>query len=145
LGKDEPKPDRDSNVRIVKKFFEEVWNKGNSSAVDEFLAPGFIDHNALSGDRKGLQGYKDTVSNFRTAFPDITYSLDQVLAEGDRVAIRLSAHGTHKGNFMGIPASTKQVSFGGMTFIRIQGGKLAELWGLVDMPGLLGQISGNDR
>lgn len=141
LGKDEPAPNSEFNERIVKRFFEEVWNKGNLEVVDEVLAPGFTDHNLPPGARKGLQGYKANVNNFRSAFPDITYSLDHIVTEGDRVAIRLTGKGTHKGLFMGIPATNKQVTFGGMTFVRIEDGKVVERWGLADIPSLLKQIS----
>ena len=132
----------DKNVALVKRFFEEVWNKGNLSLVDEFLAPDFEDYNQPPGTPRGHKGYKASVNMFRTAFPDIQFTLDQVLAEDDRVAIRLTGRGTHKGNFMGIPPTGKQVSFGGMTFIHIQDGKVAERWGISDIPGLMQQLGG---
>ena len=144
LGEDISPPDSENNLQIVKRFFEEVWNEGNLDVVDELLAPGFTDHNLPPGALKGLQGYKATVNNFRSAFPDITYSLNHIVAESDRVAIRLTGIGTHKGAFMGIPATNKQVSFGGMTFVRIENGRITDRWGLADIPSLLGQISGDN-
>jgi predicted ester cyclase len=84
-----------------------------------------------------------SVAMFRSAFPDIQFTLDHILAEGDRVAIRLTGRGTHRGVFMGIAPTGKQVSFGGMAFIRLQNGKFAERWGLSDMPGLMQQLSGS--
>jgi len=128
------------NVDLVRRFFEEVWNKGNLDLVDEFLSPGYEDHNLPPGAQRGHKGYKASVNMFRSAFPDIQFTLDQVLAEESRVAIRLTGRGTHKGNFMGIPATGKQVSFGGMTFIRIDDGKVAERWGISDIPGLMQQL-----
>jgi steroid delta-isomerase-like uncharacterized protein len=130
----------EKNVTLVQQFFEEVWNKGNLSLVDELLAQDYEDHNQPPGAARGHKGYKATVSMFRSGFPDIQFTLDQVLAEGDRLAIRLTGHGTHKGNFMGIPATGKQVSFGGMTFLRMQDGKVAERWGISDIPGLMQQL-----
>ena len=128
------------NVTAVKRFFEEVWNKGNLSLVDELLTQDYEDHNRPPGTPRGHKGYKSSVNMFRTGFPDIQFTLDHIIAEGDRLAIRLTGKGTHKGNFMGIPATGKQVSFGGMTFIRFQDGKVAERWGISDIPGLMQQL-----
>src|SRR4030067_2191008 len=140
-GETNPGPDHsDKNIELVKRFFEEVWNKGNLSLVDEVLAPDYEDYNRPPGTPRGLKGYKANVNMIRSAFPDIRFTLDQVFAENDHVAIRLTGHGTHKGNFMGIPPTGKQVSFGGMTFIRIQDGKVAERWGISDIPGLTQQL-----
>ena len=130
----------EKNVALVRRFFEEVWNKGNLDLVDEFLAQDYEDHNLPPGAPHGHKGYKASVNMFRSAFPDIQFTLEQVLAEDHRVAIRLMGRGTHKGSFMGIPPTGKQVSFGGMTFIHIQDGKVAERWGLSDIPGLMQQL-----
>ena len=132
----------EKNVALVRRFFEEVWNRGNLSMVDEFLAQDYEDNNLPPGTPRGHKGYKASVNMFRSAFPDIQFTLDQVLAENDHLAIRLTGRGTHKGNFMGIPPTGKQVSFGGMTFIRIQDGKVAERWGISDIPGLMQQLGG---
>jgi steroid delta-isomerase-like uncharacterized protein len=130
----------DKNVALVKRFFADVWNKGNLDLVDEYLAQNYVDNNQPPGTPRGHKGYKATVNMFHTAFPDIRFTLDQVLAENDRVAFRLTGRGTHKGNFMGIPPTGKQVSFGSMTFIRIEDGKVAERWGIIDIPGLMQQL-----
>jgi len=132
----------EKNVALVERFFEEVWNKGNLELVDELFSPDFEEHNAPPGVARGHKGYKASVNQFRSAFPDIQFSLDQVLAEDTRVALRLTGRGTHKGNFMGIPPSGKQVTFGGMTFIHTKDGKFTDRWGISDMPGLLMQLGG---
>jgi steroid delta-isomerase-like uncharacterized protein len=129
------------HAELVRRFFDEVWNKGNLDAVDQLLSPNYVDHSLPPGAPRGLKGYKAGVTMFRTAFPDIQYTLDQVLVEGDRVALRLTGRGTHKGNFMGIAATGKQVSFGGMTFIRLENGQVVERWGISDMGGLMQQLS----
>ncbi len=133
---------RDGNVAIVQRFFDEVWNKGNLSVVDELLALDFVDHNAPPNTPRGRKGYKAIVSMYRAAFPDISFTMDQILSENDRVAFRLTSRGTQKGDFMGIPASGKQVSFGGMTFVRMHDGQIAERWGITDIPALLQQLGG---
>ena len=78
---------------------------------------------------------------FRSAFPDIIFTLDQVIAEEDRVVIRLMGRGTHRGNFMGIAPTGRRVAFAGMTIIRFEGDKIAERWGLSDMAGLRQQLT----
>ncbi len=130
----------EKNVALVQRFFEEVWNKGNLNLVDELLAQDFEDHGRPPGTPRGHKSYKSSVNMFRSAFPDIRFTLDQIMAEDDRVAIRLTGRGTHKGNFMGIAPTGKQASFGGMTFMHIQDGKVAERWGISDIPGLMQQL-----
>jgi steroid delta-isomerase-like uncharacterized protein len=130
----------DNNVELVRRFFDEVWNKGNLSVVDELLAPDYVDYTSAPGAPRGRNGYRATVNMFRSAFPDINFTLDQVLAEGDRVAIRLTGRGTHQGVFMGIAPTGKQVTFGGMTFLHMQDGKVTERWGISDIPALMGQL-----
>ena len=132
----------EQNKAIVRRFFEEVWNRNNLDLADELLAVDYVDHNAPPGSTGGIEGYKQSVAMFRSAFPDINFALDDILGEGDRVAIRLTGRGTHQGNFIGIAPTGKQVSFGGMTFIRLQNGKIVERWGLSDMPGLIQQLRG---
>jgi predicted ester cyclase/quercetin dioxygenase-like cupin family protein len=142
-GELEPDMDRvEDNVALVKRFFDEVWNRGNLSLVDEFITPDYTDYNRIPGTPRGLKGYKASVSMLRSAFPDILFTLDQIIAEGDRVAFRLTGRGTHQGAFMGIQPTGKKVSFDGMTFVRIVDGKITERWGISDIPGLLQQLGG---
>ena len=130
------------NVELVKRFFEEVWNKGNLGLVDEFLAPDFVDYNRPPGTPDGREGYTAGVNMIRTAFPDFHFTLDQILAEDNRVAVRLTGCGTHKGDFLGISPTGKQVELGSMTFIHIKNGKLAERWGISDIPRVIQQLQG---
>ena len=132
----------EQNKEVVRRFFEEVWNKNNLDLADELLVTDYTDHNAPPGSTGGIEGYKQSVAMFRSAFPDLTFTLDDIRGEGDLVAIRLTGRGTHKGTFIGIPPTDKQVSFGGMTFIRLQGGRIVERWGLSDMGGLIQQLRG---
>ena len=99
----EPQKRIKDHAELVRYFFDEVWNKGNLAVVDELIAANSIDHNRQPGAPRGRNGYKATVTMFRSAFPDIHYTLNQVFTEGDRVAIRFSGTGTHRGAFMGIP------------------------------------------
>src|SRR4030067_1408920 len=132
--------DSDKNISLVKRLFEEVWNKGNLSLVDEILAQDFVDYNRPPGAPDGREGYRAGVIMIRTAFPDFNFSLDQILAEDDHVAIRRTGLGTHKGDFLGISPTGKQVSLGSMTFIRIKNGRIAERWGISDIPRVIQQL-----
>jgi steroid delta-isomerase-like uncharacterized protein len=132
----------EQNKAIVRRISEEVWNQGKLNVADELYASDYVDHNAPPGSPGGLAGFKGTVTMLRASFPDLVLTLDQTLAEGDRVAIRQTIRGTHKGPFMGVAATGKQVSFGGMVFVRIENGKVVERWGIIDVPGLMGQLTG---
>jgi steroid delta-isomerase-like uncharacterized protein len=130
----------ETNTGLVKRFIEEGLNKGNLSEVDELLAQDYVDHSLPTGAPQGREGYKASVNMFRSAFPDIQYTLDQILAEGDRLAVRLTGRGTHQGQFLGLPPAGKQVTFAGMTFLRFRDGKVIERWDITDIPGLMQQL-----
>lgn len=130
----------DVNTTVVRRVFEDVWNNGKLDLLDELLDPDFIDHSAQPGTPPGIRGYKFGINLFKQAFPDLHFTLDQVTAEEDRVAIRLTAKGSHRGTFLGIPATNKSVSFSGMTFIRLKDGKVVERWGISDLPSLMMQL-----
>jgi predicted ester cyclase len=130
------------NAQVAKRIYEEVWSQGNLSVVNELVAADYGEQNNLfPGSPGGLEGYRQTVGALRAAFSDLSFTFDQVLVEGDRVALRLTTRGAHKGAFLGISPTNKQVSFGGMLFMRFENGKVAQGWSLFDLPGLLGQLS----
>lgn len=131
----------EQNKTVVRRLIEESWNQNNLAVADELLLSNFVDHNLPPGAPNGVEGYKQGVNMFRAAFPDIRFAIDHMLAERDRVAIRLSAQGTHQGNFMGIAPTGRRVTFRGMAFIRLDGSKVAERWGLSDLPGLMQQLT----
>ncbi len=131
----------EQNKTVVRRLIEESWNQNNLAVADELLSSDFVDHNLPPGAPNGVEGYKQGVTMFRASFPDIQFTIEHMLVEHDRVAIRLSGHGTHRGTFMGIAPTGRQVTFGGMAFIRLDGGKVAERWGLSDMPGLMQQLT----
>lgn len=140
-GEIEPGTERPENsVELVQQLYEEVWNKGNLGLVDEILTSDFVDYNQPPGAPDGREGYKAGVSMIRSAFPDIQFTLDQILAEDDRVAIRLTGRGTHRGDFLGISATGKEVSLGSMTFVHFKNGKIAKRWGISDIPRVMQQL-----
>ena len=127
---------------LVRRFFEEVWNQGNLDVLDEIIASDYDPH-PLPNDSdfgRGPAGQKQFVNQYRLAFPDTHFTVEAQLAEGDVVATRWTADGTHTGDLMGIPASRQQVTVTGMTINRIANGKLSEGWANFDQLGLLQQI-----
>jgi len=132
---------RQQNARVARRIYDEVWNQGNLSAIDELVADDYSERNNLfPGAPSGLEGYRQAVSALGAAFSDLSFTIDQSLAEADRVALRLTATGTHKGVFLGISPTSKRVSFGGMLFMRFKNGKAAGAHGIFDLPGLMRQL-----
>ena len=123
----------EENKALVRCYFEEVLSKGNVDAVDEFMAPNYVDHSIPSGLPPGTEGLKQTISTYRTAFPDLKATLDDIFAEGDRVAYRWSVSGTHLGEWLGIPPTGNHVTATGITHFRIAGGKVVEAWTSTDL------------
>jgi len=91
------------NKAVIRRLYNEVMNKGNLSILEEHIAPSFVNHAAPPGTQPGIEGVKQIVTMYRTAFPDLRVTADEVIAEGDKVATRWTMHGTHRGEFMGIP------------------------------------------
>lgn len=130
----------EENKALTRRIVEEVWNRGNLDFVDESFAPDYQDHNPRPGQEPGIEGYKGGVSMMRSAFPDLSLDIEDIVAERDRIALRYTLQGTHDGDFMGVPASGRRVSSDGMVFARFQDGRVVERWGIQDMLTLLQQI-----
>ena len=131
----------EQNKALFRRFVEEVFNKGNVSTIDEFLAPNFVEREVLPpGTPSGREGVKQLTMMFRTAFPDFNVRIDDMIAEGDKIVARTTWSGTQKGEFMGIPSSGKRVSFDVIDIIRISEGKGEEHWGVMDSSALMQQL-----
>ncbi|MBT2535368.1 ester cyclase [Arthrobacter sp. ISL-69] len=126
---------------LIRRFYEEVLVGGNLDLIDESVLEGMQDHeDPMPGQPPGRDGVKFYVNAIRAAFPDLTVKLDPVLADGDLEAAHGVLSGTHKGEFLGIPASGKSVEFSSVDIIRIEDGKVAEHWGASDTLSLMQQI-----
>ena len=131
----------EQNKALFRRLMEEVFDRGNISLNDELFAPDFVEHEELPpGIPAGSEGVKQLSTMFRSAFPDFKATIDDMIAEGDKVVIRQTWSGTHRGEFMGIPPSGKSVSFGVYDTIRIAGGKVVEHWGQMDTMGMMQQL-----
>ena len=131
----------EQNKALIVRFVEELFNRGNMGIVGEIFAPDFIEREQLPpGIPNDREGVKVLTSMLRSAFPDFKATIDDILAEGDKVVIRMTWSGTQKGEFMGIPATGKSVSFGVIDIIRIAGGKIVEHWGQMDAMRMMQQL-----
>jgi steroid delta-isomerase-like uncharacterized protein len=125
----------------VRRFFEEGWNKGDLEEVRAFLAGGFISHNSLGVAIRSSEDYCRGVVAYRRAFPDLISSVEDVVAEGDRVVVRGTDRGTHQGEFMGRAASGRVVTTTWIEIFRMESGKAVEGWVETDTKSLMDQIS----
>jgi steroid delta-isomerase-like uncharacterized protein len=128
------------NRALATRFVEEVLNKGNLSIIDQFATPNLIDHQALPGMPTGRDGVRAFVSSYRAAFPDLHYTIDDEIADGDKVVQRSTASGTMKGDFMGMPASGKKATWQEIHITRFAEGLAVEHWAVVDQFSMLTQL-----
>ncbi|MCL5996186.1 MAG: ester cyclase [Chloroflexi bacterium] len=132
----------EQNKAIVRRFFEEVLNEGRFAVVDEIFSPAFGGHGFVShGPGSGPESAKRAAAAFRAGFPDIHFTVRDMVAEDDQVVVRVVFRGTHRGEFMGIPATGKSVEIGGVELARLADGKIVEEgWHFMDELGLLRQL-----
>jgi len=129
----------EENKEIVCCFFELGPSSGNLDEAKKLLAPDFVLHVPLPA-ASGIQGISDVVVACRTAFEHLNVTVEDMVAEGDRVAARFTARGIHKGAFMGLPPTGKSITMTGMEIFRIENGRIAELWGEANLLGLMQQL-----
>jgi steroid delta-isomerase-like uncharacterized protein len=130
----------EDNKALLRRFYEEVFNQKKTAAIDEFIAPNQVDHSAPAGMPGGIEGTKQLIGMYLTAFPDLHFTVEEMIAEGDKVVARLTSRGTHLGTYMGIPPTGKHVTVTAIDIIRIAGGKSREHWLEMDTLGLLQQL-----
>jgi len=131
----------EENKAMDRRFYEEVWNGGNLAVVDEFVAANYVDHDPQpTGALEGVEGIKQSVTMYRTAFPDAHFTIEDQIAEGDLLVTRWRARGTHQGPLMGIPPTGKPAMVTGISITRWASGKVVEGWTNFDALGLLQQL-----
>ncbi len=130
----------DVNKHILRRFFEELFNTGDLSIADEIVADNYINHNNIPGEPPGRAGLKAFVTLLRTSFPDIQFTVDDQIAEGDKVVTRLHFTGTHQGEFAGVPPTGKPVKVTAINIQRVSGGQIQETWLDWDALGTMQQL-----
>lgn len=129
----------EENKALVRRY-QDALNANQVDALDGILAPNLISHNLLPGVPAGLQGAKLVHQGLQAAFPDQHTQIEDLLADGDKVVMRFTVSGTHKGPLMGMPATGKRYQAPGMSIFRIADGRIAEHWGVFDQLSVMQQL-----
>ncbi len=131
----------EENKALVRRWFEELFNEGNLEVTDEIIAPNHISHDPSLPDLPlGPEGAKQLVNLYRSAFPDVRLTIEDELADGDKVVTRWVGRGTHQGVLMGVAPTGEQVETTGISIWRIEEGKIVESWANYDTLGMLQQV-----
>lgn len=128
------------NKALNRRFVEEVINQGNIDAIDKLLDPGVVDHATPPGFPAGREGAKQFATMIRSAFPDVHLTIEDMIAEGDKVVVRSTWSGTHQGEFMDIPATGRRVTVSAIDISRVADGRMVEHWEQSDALGLMQQL-----
>lgn len=128
------------NEKLLERYVQEVWDRGNPEAVALFASEDFRRHGRPGTEPLGRAGQIERLKGFRTAFPDISIEVDDAITRDNYIAFRSTMRGTHRGELMGIPPTGRQVTVQLVDMIRVEGGKFVEQWGGPDMLDLLRQL-----
>ncbi|HEX8456484.1 MAG TPA: ester cyclase [Pyrinomonadaceae bacterium] len=133
----------DDPKTIIRRWFEEVWNKGREAAIDEMFAEDGVAYglaDETGAPLRGASGFKPFFRNFRGAFPDIKVVVEDTIAEGDRVAARCTVQATHAGDHLGFAATQKPMQITGVAIVRIRDGQIVEAWNHFDFMSMFQQL-----
>ena len=131
----------EENKAVIRRFLKDFFEGGNLELVDELFAPDYVLHDpAVPGEVRGPEGIKQFVSMYRSAYPDTHFTVEDQIAEGDRVVTRWTGQGTHEGELMGIPPTGNRVTVTGIEFDRVSDGKMQETWVNYDALGMMQQL-----
>ncbi len=125
----------EQNKSVARRFVEQFLNTGDPAVLADLAEPGYVDHDLPSGVTP-----RQSVAAFRAGFPDAAFTVEDVIGEGDRVAVRYRIDATHTGDFFGMPPTGQKVSIGGISIYRLREGRLAEAWVQYDQAGLARQL-----
>jgi steroid delta-isomerase-like uncharacterized protein len=131
----------EQNKAVVRRTFEELWNKGNLQLANELFSPNYAHHDPSTPDvGRGPESEKKRATLYRNAFPDLRLTVEDLIAGGETVVARWSCHGTHKGELDGILPTGKQFTITGVTITRFENGKMVEGWVNWDALGMMQQL-----
>jgi steroid delta-isomerase-like uncharacterized protein len=133
----------EENAELATMYWEEVW-WGDQGKIAEIVAPDEVHHWGIGGDTTGLEEFSQRWNLFFTAFPDLEFTVDQVVAEEDLVATHWTATGTHRGEWQGIAPTDREVTWQGINIFRFECGQIVESWGSADHLGLLRQLGAEE-
>jgi predicted ester cyclase len=130
----------ESSKAVCRRLIDEVVNQGNLTAVDELVSPSYVYHGPGGLELRGIDGFKQLVTLYRTAYPDLRITIDDIVAEGETVAMRWTGRGTHLGDLSGIAPTARPATVTGIVFSRVVGGKIVEDFESFDELGMLRQL-----
>jgi steroid delta-isomerase-like uncharacterized protein len=130
----------EENKAFVRRWFEEVWNKGREGAIDEMFAADGVAHGLGDESLRGAEGFKPFFRAFREAFPDVEVVVEDTVAEGDKVVARCRVRASHRGDTLGYAATHQPTEFTGMTIARVRDGKIIEAWNNFDFMSMHQQL-----
>lgn len=129
----------EENKALVRRYMEESFNQGNISVIDQLVSSDFVYHQSAGRDLS-TEAYKKMAIMTQNAFPDGHMEMDDLFAEGDKVACRFTVIGTHTGEYQGIPPTGKKITFQAINIFRVADGKIAEIWSRVNLLGVMQQL-----
>jgi steroid delta-isomerase-like uncharacterized protein len=132
-----------TNAHLIHRWFDEIWNKRDTSVVRELMSDDCISHGLMDvngNPRRGPADFELLFNAFAGAFPDIRIDIIETVSQGDKVCVRCVVEGTHTGEGIGIPPTGRKVSFGGMCIVRVENGKFVEVWNQYDFIALYNQL-----
>ena len=132
----------DANKALAHQFFERL-NAGDLTLVDDLVSDDFVEHEELPGLEPTKAGLRKLFEGFHAAFGDGKFEVDDMIAEGDKVSVRARMTGTHRAEFMGIPATGRTINVGVADYLRFDGGKVVEHWGVMDTGAMMQQLTGD--
>ncbi len=131
----------ESNKELIRRFYDEVWHKGNTAFVFEVFAENYFRHDLRPGNPPtGPAGQKQVADDFRAAFPDLEYRVDMLVAENDLVVARWTMRGTNTGQWGSVPATNRAIHVSGVNIFRLENGKVVEIWNHRDDLGMREQL-----
>lgn len=129
------------NEEIVRQWLDQGFSQGQSAVTDALIADDFVNHTGLTGNTSGREGLKKAIVNLRAAFSGLKVRVDDVVSEGDLVAVRDEISAMHTGTFNGVPATGRPISVARISFFKLENGKVKAHWSQLDMAGLMRQLT----
>ena len=129
-----------SNKQHYEQYIKEFLQDGDESAADKYIDSNVVTHDGMPGQAPGLEGVKQTFQALRSAFPDMTIDIQDIIAEDDKVVGRFVVSGTNTGSFMGMPATGEQFTYDEIVIVRFKEGKIVEHWAEMDSLGMMQQL-----
>jgi steroid delta-isomerase-like uncharacterized protein len=132
--------DIEANKAICREFLEELHNHANFSVIDKWVDPNVVSHDPFPGQKPGPEGVRETMQIFLRAFPDKKITINDMIAEGEKVMVKLTVTGTHSGEFMGMPPTGSRTRYEEVLVFRLRQGKITEHWAVADTLSLMQQV-----